>query len=82
MVGKDLMIKSWQSFWGDFPDYGKIINTVKSKDNFVILIGYSTCSYKPLDGHAIWTTTIVDDHVALWQIFEDTEAVRKKLNII
>ncbi|HDZ17600.1 hypothetical protein LCGC14_1197680 [marine sediment metagenome] len=81
--GKDLMIKNWESFWGDFPDYGKIITTVKSKDNIVILIGYALWSKDSKEeDHSIWTTIIVDDHVAHWQIFEDTEDVRKKLNII
>lgn len=79
--GKELMTKNWKSFWEEFPDYKKIITRVESQDNFVVLIGYSTCSYEPLDGPAIWTAKIKDDHVALWQIFEDNEDVRKKLNI-
>lgn len=80
--GKELMTKNWISFFEDFPDYKNIFTRVESRDNFVILIGYSTCSYKPLDGPAIWTATIEDDLVAKWQIFEDTEDNRKKLNII
>lgn len=80
--GRELMKKNWISFFEDFPDYKNIFTRVESQDNFVVLIGYSTCSYKPLDGPAIWTATIENDLVAKWQIFEDTEDNRKELNII
>lgn len=80
--GKKLMAKNWISFFEEFPDYKNIFSRVESRNNYVILIGYSTCSYKPLDGPAIWTATIEDDLVAKWQIFKDTEDNQKKLNII
>ncbi len=79
--GKELMTRNWISFWDEFPDYKKKITRVESRDNFVILIGYSTCSYKPLDGPTIWIATIENDLVVKWQIYEDTEEIRKKLNI-
>ncbi|MFX1388686.1 MAG: nuclear transport factor 2 family protein [Promethearchaeota archaeon] len=80
--GKDINIKGWISFFNNYPDYKNIFTRVESRDNLVILIGYSTCSYDPLDGPAIWTATIEDDLVAKWQIYEDTKEIRKKLNIV
>ena len=79
--GKELMTNNFQSFFDEFPDYKNIFTRVESRDNFVILIGYSTCSYEPLDGPAIWTATVENDKLKLWQIFEDTGEVRKKLGI-
>ena len=79
--GKELGIKSWKSFFDDYPDYNNIFTRVELKDNLVILIGYSTCSYEPLDGPAIWTATIVNDLIAKWQIYEDISENRKMLNI-
>ena len=79
--GKELMTKNWVSFFEEFPDYRNIFTRVESQNNFVIFIGYSTCLYEPLDGPAIWTATIENDLVAKWQIFEDTEEIRKKINI-
>jgi len=58
------MTKNWVSFFEEFPDYRNIFTRVESQNNFVILIGYSTCSYEPLDGPAIWTATIENDLVA------------------
>jgi hypothetical protein len=80
--GKDINIKGWKSFFNDYPDYKNIFTRVESKDNLVILIGYSTCSYDPLDGPAIWTATIENDLLTKWQIYEDTGEMRRKLNIV
>jgi hypothetical protein len=79
--GKELNIKGWKSFFDSYPDYRNIFTRVESRNNTVILIGYSTCSYEPLDGPAIWVATIKNDLVSVWQIYEDTEDIRKKLGI-
>ena len=79
--GRDYMLKCWREFFDEFPDYRNIFTRVENQDNLVILLGYSTCSHKPLDGPAIWTATIRDNLVAKWQIFEDTPEERKKLGV-
>jgi len=79
--GKEMNIKGWKCFFDEYPDYKNVFTRVESKDNLVILIGYSTCSYEPLDGPAIWVATIENDLVSKWQIYEDSEETRKKLGI-
>lgn len=80
--GKESMTQGWKRFFEEYPDYRNIFTRVESRDNLVILIGHSTCSYDPLDGPSIWTATIENDMVAKWSIYEDTEENRKKFNII
>jgi ketosteroid isomerase-like protein len=79
--GKELNIKNWKHFFDQYPDYKNIFTKIESRDNLVILIGYSTCSYEPLDGPAIWTATIKNDLIAKWQIYDNTEENRNNLGI-
>ncbi len=79
--GREFMLKCWEEFFSEFPDYRNIFTRVENQDNFVILLGYSVCSHEPLDGSAIWTAKIRDNLVAEWRIYEDTEEERKKLGI-
>jgi ketosteroid isomerase-like protein len=80
--GKESMVQGWRRFFEEYTDYRNIFTRVESRDNLVILIGYSTCSYDPLDGPSIWTATIVNDMVKDWCIYEDTEKNRNKLKIV
>ncbi len=80
--GKDTMTKGWTDFINKYPDYMNFFNRVESRDNLVIMIGYSTCSNeKSLDGPSIWTAKIKNNLVDEWRVYEDTEEIRKKLGI-
>ncbi len=49
--GKDVMKEGWRNFFNDYPDYRNIfIRTQVVEDDFVIMMGYSHCSNKQLDG--------------------------------
>ncbi len=45
------------------------------------MVGFSECSFDPLDGPSIWTAEIRDGLVAEWRVYEDSEEVRKLLKI-
>ena len=80
--GKATMTKGWQEFFRRYPDYKNIFTTVCSRDNRVIMIGYSTCSNEPkLGGPALWTAIIENDLVAEWRVYDDTEDNRNKLGV-
>lgn len=55
---------------------------IESQENLVIIIGYSTCSTKALDGPALWTAIIENDLVAEWRILEDSKENRKLFGIL
>ena len=78
---REQMKTSWKEFFSEFPDYQNIFHTVISRDNFVILLGHSECSYEPLDGPAIWTAKIENDLIAEWRIFDDSKENREMLGI-
>jgi hypothetical protein len=78
---REQMKESWSSFFEEYPDYINVFHTVISRDNFVILLGHSECSYEPLDGPAIWTAKVENDLIAEWRIYDDTEENRKLLEV-
>ena len=80
--GKDLMIDGWIDFFKQYLDYQNHFTHIESRGNLVLIIGYSTCSYDPLDGPALWTARIEDDLVAEWRVYLDTIENRKKLQLI
>jgi uncharacterized protein (TIGR02246 family) len=48
--GKDAMKEGWRNFFKRYPDYRNTFTCVTIQDNVVVMIGYSTCSFKLLDG--------------------------------
>jgi len=66
--GKDVMIEGWRDFFEKYPDYRNIFTCVTIQDNVVVMVGYSTCSCKPLDGPNIWTAKIRGRRVSEWRV--------------
>lgn len=79
---RERMIEVWKKFFSMFPDYKNTFTRVESKDDLVIITGYAFWSEKEPHDPAIWTAKIVEDLVAEWCIYDDTEENRKKLSII
>ncbi len=80
--GRDAMMANWAKFFKEYPDYRNNFTVVEVKGNRVIMIGFSECSYDPLDGPAIWTAEIRDGLVAEWRVYEDTNDVRQQLGVV
>ena len=66
--GKDVMKKGWQEFFKRFPDYKNIFTCVTIQNDIVVMIGYSTCSYKPLAGPNVWTAKVLDGLLSEWRV--------------
>jgi predicted SnoaL-like aldol condensation-catalyzing enzyme len=79
--GKYSMIVGWAEFFREYPDYRNNFTRVTTSGNTVIMVGFSECSFEPLDGPSIWTAEIRDDLVAEWRVYEDNQEVRRLLNI-
>lgn len=77
--GKEFMTQGWIDFFNQYPDYRNHFSTVESRDNLVLVIGHSTCSFEPLDGPALWTAKVENGLVAEWRVYLDTIENRKKL---
>jgi hypothetical protein len=73
--------KIWIQFFEMCPDYKNHFIKIESRENLVIIIGFSTCSNKALDGPALWTAKVENDLIAEWRILEDTKENRKLLGI-
>ena len=66
--GKDVNKQGWKEFFEEYPDYKNIFTTVTVQNNVVVMVGYSTCSYKRLDGPNIWTAKIRDRRISEWRV--------------
>ncbi len=80
--GKDVMKAGWRDFFTTYPDYRNIFARVQVDDDFVVMVGYSTCSYDPLDGPALWSAKVRDGRVSEWRVYEDTDQNRRNLKLI
>jgi ketosteroid isomerase-like protein len=67
--GKDAMKEGWRHFFEEYPDYKNKFTSVTIQDTVVVMIGYSTCSYKPLDGPNIWTAKIRSGRISEWRVY-------------
>ena len=67
--GKDAMKEGWREFFKKCPDYRNKFTCVTIQDNVVIMVGYSKCSYKPLDGPNVWTAKIRGGRVSEWRVY-------------
>jgi uncharacterized protein (TIGR02246 family) len=66
--GKDAMKEGWRHFFEKHPDYRNVFTCVTVQDDVVVIVGYSTCSYKPLDGPNVWTAKIRSGLVSEWRV--------------
>ncbi len=80
--GKNVMKEGWRTFFDAYPDYRNVFIRVQvADDDFVVMVGYSTCSHKPLDGPALWSAKVRGGRVSEWRVYEDTAQNRRKLRI-
>lgn len=80
--GKDAMREGWRQFFISYPDYRNVFTGVQVvKEDFVVMLGYSTCSYKPLDAPALWSAKIREGRVSEWRVYKDTLQNRRKPGI-
>ena len=76
-----LLKTSSVKFFSMFPKYRNTFERVQSRDNLVTILGFAYWSEENRHDPAIWTATIVNDLVAEWHIYYDTQENRKKFGL-
>jgi len=66
--GRDAMKEGWKNFFKQYPDYRNIFSSVTVQDDIVVMVGNSTCSYKPLNGPNVWTAKVRGGRVSEWRV--------------
>lgn len=66
--GKEIMKSGWKDFFSQFPDYKNVFNCVTVQNGIAVMVGYSNCSNKLLDGPNVWTAKVVGNQVAEWRV--------------
>src|SRR5512138_922194 len=79
--GKKKVLKARREFFEQFPDYRKTFEHIESRDDLILITGYSTSSNGQLEGPVIWTAKVTAGRVREWRVYEDTPENRKLLNI-
>jgi uncharacterized protein (TIGR02246 family) len=79
--GKQAMKNGWKEFFKEYPDYRNVFTCVTVRDDSVVIVGYSICSFKALDGPALWTAKVRGGQVFEWRVYKDTLSNRRKLGI-
>jgi uncharacterized protein (TIGR02246 family) len=67
--GKAAMKEGWKEFFKKYPDYQNIFTCATVQNNVAVMVGYSTCSYKPLDGPNIWAAKAHDGRISEWRVY-------------
>ncbi len=66
--GKNVMMEGWRNFFKEYPDYRNIFTSVTVQNDVVVMVGYSVCSFKPLNGSNIWTAKVRGECVSEWRV--------------
>lgn len=67
--GKDIMKEGWRKFFEQYPDYKNILTSVTIENDVVVMVGYSTCSYKLLNGSSMWTAKVCGGRIYEWRVY-------------
>jgi uncharacterized protein (TIGR02246 family) len=66
--GRETMKNGWKEFFKKYPDYRNVLTCVTVQGDAVVMVGYSMCSYKPLDGPNTWIAKISGRKVSEWKV--------------
>ncbi len=80
-AGKLNMVAGWKEFFSSYLDYRNHFTYFETRDERVLILGHSTCSYEPLDGPAIWTARVRGQQISEWRVYLDTQENRQALDL-
>jgi len=63
------MKEGWREFFEKYPDCPNIFTCVTIQNNVVVIVGYSTCSCKPLDDSNIWAAKVRGGLISEWRVY-------------
>ncbi len=66
--GRNVMKEGWREFFKKYPDYQNIFTSATVQNNVVVMVGYSSCSNKLLDGPSVWTAKVHSGLVSEWRV--------------
>jgi ketosteroid isomerase-like protein len=80
--GRDAAREAWRGFFAAFPDYRNEFELLASRNDRVLVLGHSVCSFAALNGPAIWTATIRGDQIVEWRVWADEAAARRAVGLV
>jgi len=69
ITGRDTTKECWREFFKKYPDYRNKFTSVTVQDSVVVMVGYSKCASRQLEGPSVWTAKIRGDRVSEWRVF-------------
>lgn len=77
--GREAVVAAWRGFFRAFPGYRNVFEEFRVSGSDAVMRGYSISNDSRLDGPALWRAEVVDRHLTLWAVYEDTPENRKNL---
>jgi ketosteroid isomerase-like protein len=80
--GKPACVADWAGFFGTFPGYRNVFESISVRPSFMVVSGCSECPGHPeLAGPALWRAVVATDRVVEWRVYEDTPENRDELGL-
>jgi ketosteroid isomerase-like protein len=79
--GKAHCLDVWRGFFEQFPDYRNTFTSMQTRQDTVIVVGFSTCSIEVLSGAAIWSAKVRQNKIAEWRVYHDVPTHRVRLGL-
>jgi uncharacterized protein (TIGR02246 family) len=67
-TGRVAMKEGWREFFETYPDYRNVFTSVTVQENVAVMVGYSRCSVKSLEGRNVWMATVRDGCISEWRV--------------
>ena len=77
--GREAVVAAWRGFFRAFPGYRNVFEEFRVSGSDAVMRGYSVSEDSRLDGPALWRAEVMDHHLTLWAVHEDTSENRKNL---
>jgi ketosteroid isomerase-like protein len=79
--GREECLRTWAGFFEAFPGYRNSFTATETRNELVVLCGYSVCAEPALEGPALWSATVRGGRVAEWRVYDDTVQARTELGL-
>jgi len=80
--GRPSCLAAWRGFFGLYPTYRNVFESVRAADGLVTVTGRSICAEHPdLEGPALWTATVDGGLVTEWRVHDDDPESRRRLGL-
>jgi ketosteroid isomerase-like protein len=84
LSGHEQLEEGWSEYFSLFPDYQVEIESMVSRDSFVLACGFASATHAPSQTRwripAAWRAIVANGRIAEWQVYADNKPVYELLS--